>query len=1194
MFLNLLFFMSFVHLNCHSHYSILDAMGKPEAYLRKAKELGMNALAMTDNGAVYGLIEFYKAAQKLEVKPILGATVYIANEEEQVPHEIVLLAENNEGYRNLLSILTEGHLNNSIDGKPVINDQILQQFSKGLIVLSGGFRGDIVQTLLKEDLSAVKQRIQFYCETFGSDNFFLEIQKRDEIVEYAPVFQQIIDLSKELEIELVATNESRYIERKQVQAHDILVCIGEGVTVHGQDRKRYDGDYSLRSPEEMKELFVDYPQAIENTVKIAERCNVEFEFGGYLFPTFECPEGYDSESYLRHLCQEGLKERYGDPIPQVAQERLDYELDLVIKMGFAAYFLIVQDFVNFAKSQGIVVGPGRGSAAGAIIAYTLRITELDPIGYGLIFERFLNPERISMPDIDIDFQDDRREEVLDYVIGKYGREAVSQVITFGTMAAKAAIRDVGRALGYPYPEVDRIAKLVPPAVLGKYAPLQESIEDDPELNNVYKNEPRTKVLLDNAVLLEGSVRNVGTHACAVMIADQSLTNYTVLQRPAGQNEGMVTQYSMGPLESLGLLKMDFLGLKNLTIMNNCVALIKKRHGVEIDLDQIKLGDDDAFKLLQAGSTTGIFQLESAGMRRYLKELKPTELADIIAMNALYRPGPMQYIPQYIKGKHDPKSVKYIDKSFENILAETYGVAVYQEQILMIAQQFSGFSLGQADILRKAVGKKIPELLAEQRVKFVEGAVGKGHKEKFAKKVFDEVVEPFAGYGFNKAHAACYGYIAYLTAYLKSKYPAEFMAVLMTADQGNTDKVVFEINEARISGIEVLPPAINESFTNFTVVDEKTIRFGLGAIKGVGGATVQEIIEIREQDGDFESLDDLAKRVPFKLLNKKVIEALALSGSLDVLGDRKAIAESYEEVSDYAKSFQQSNDRSQTDIFGVMTDDSGAEPFKLKDVQKAGFMESLNWEKQYLGLFVSGHPLQGLSRYIGRRHTLIKNFKRKLCDAAIKIAGFIVSARRIMTKKGGYMMYMTLEDPTGKVEIVVFTRQYSAYSEILEEGNVVVVEGKLDWRQDKFQMRASSIKKVSLFRMIENAKAQGVYDPEEKVVMHEYDPEEDDSLEEKAEKEEKKEAPKKKTQLPPVKQKSAAASDRSDDREFMITIPKNANLETLEEVKKLLLASKGDRKVVIKIISGQGEKLIRVPFGVAITEEMQEKLANLLG
>ncbi len=1169
--------MSFVHLHNHSHYSLLDGLGAPKHFLEKAKELGMTAFALTDNGAVYGAIEFYKAAKKLDIKPIIGATVYVTDDYEapDLVYELVLLAENQEGYGNLLSLLTQAHMEHGQSGRPLADHALLEKYAKGLIALSGGINGEVAQKCLHDGVDQGEATVKRYQGIYGQEGFFLEIQKRPEIIEYTGVFQNIVALSKKTGAGLVATNDCRYVTKDRSQAHDILVCIGAGATVHSIDRKRYDGDYSLKSPEEMKEMFADLPEAIENTVKIADRCNVEFEFGGYLFPQYECPDGFDAESYLRHLCQEGLKQRYGDPVPKEAQERLDYELNLVHTMGFDAYFLIVQDFVNYAKDQGIIVGPGRGSAAGSIIAYTLKITELDPIKYGLIFERFLNPERISMPDIDIDFQDDRREEVLDYVIEKYGREAVSQVITFGTMAAKAAIRDVGRALGYPYTEVDRIAKLVPPAVLGKYAPLQESINEDPELGAVYKNEPRTKVLLDNAVLLEGTVRNVGTHACAVMIADRSLTSYTVLQRPAGQDEGMVTQFSMGPLEDLGLLKMDFLGLKNLTIMRNTVDLIDKRHGVKVDLGNIPLGDEGAFKLLQRGDTTGVFQLESAGMRRYLKELRPTELADIIAMNALYRPGPMQYIPQYIKGKHDPKSVKYIDPSFEGLLSETYGVAVYQEQILKIAQQFSGFSLGQADILRKAVGKKIPALLAEQRVKFVDGAIEQGHSKKFAQKVFDEVVEPFAGYGFNKAHAACYGYIAYLTAYLKSHYPAEFMATLMTADQDNTEKVVFEIEEARTSGLEVLPPAINESFTDFTVVDESTIRFGLGAIKGVGASTVSEIIAIREKDGKFENLEDFTKRVPYKLLNKKVIEALAYSGSLDEMADRRAIAESYEDIADFAKSFQGKNDQNQTDIFASM-DASEMDAFRLKDVTPTSFLEQLNYEKEYLGLFVSGHPLQGLSKYLRGKITLVKSMTRKMCDKNIDVGGLITLARRITTKKGDYMMYMTIEDPTGRIEVVIFTKTYNEFSPILQEGNTVFVSGKLDWRRDKFQVRARSIKKVSLERMIQNAKERGNYDPNERVKMHEHNGAEE---------------PKPEVEVAP--EGVEAPAEAVVVQPFIIRVPKTAQLSSLEEVKQLLLKAKGDRPTEIHIEKNDQVKRIKVPFGVLVTDELKAGISKIL-
>jgi len=1173
--------MNFVNLHGHSHYSLLDGFGSPKAIVQRAKELGYPAAALTDHGVTYGLIELYKEAKKEGIKAVLGCELYVAkrtrfDKEANVDNKsyhLTTLAKNNTGYENILKLVTEANLK-GFYYKPRVDYDLLEKHSEGLIALSGCLAGHLAKTILSENEQETEELIKKHIKIFGKENYFLEIQHNPEMPQQEIVNQKVKQLAEKHGLNLVATYDSHYPRKDDKAVHDILLCIQTGKTMDDENRMSYKGNYSLRDINELKDYFLDYPGAIENTVKIAEKCNVEFDFSKNLIPAFDTPKGSTAESHLRDLCEEGLKKRLKGEISKTYKERLDFELNTVHEMGFDTYFLIVHDFIKYAKEQKIMVGPGRGSAAGSIIAWSLAITELDPIHYGLFFERFLNPERVSMPDIDIDFADNRRDEVLEYVIKKYGRDKVAQIITFGTMAPKAAIRDTGRALGYPYAEVDLLSKAVPPSVLGKYAPLIKSIEEDPDLNAIYKNDPRAKRLLDYAKKLEGTVRHVGTHACAVIISEKPLTCYTALQYGAGNKNEIVTQFSAKPLESLGLLKMDFLGLKNLTVIEQTLNTVAKNTGKKINIEHISLEDKKTFKLLQRGDTTGVFQLESAGMRRYLKELKATQFNDIVAMGALYRPGPMEWIPKYIEGKHNPDKVSYLHDSFKEILQSTYGVAVYQEQILQLARDFAGFTLGEADILRKAVGKKDPKLLEEQREKFVKGAVNGGYKEKFAKEVFEKVVEPFAGYGFNKAHAVCYGLIAYQTAYLKAHYPTEFMNALLCSDANNTERVVIEIKECTEMGIEVLPPSVNESLNNFAVISENKIRFGLLAIKGVGESPIAEIIKERELNGQFKSIEDFSTRVPANIVNKKLIQAMAYSGALDEFGDRLEIAESYEEISKYAKQAQESASKGQTDIFGLLPEDEQqAGKLKIEANRKSTRLERLKWEKEFLGLYITGHPLQGLNRYIERKANLISKLTTKNLDKKIKIIGQVNELRRITTKTGTHMATFTIEDPTGRARTVIFPRSYKDYGALIEEGQIIGISGKLDNKRGQCQIICDSVKKVSLRVMLENAQESNSYNPKDKSYIGIKDVDDFVNAEStKTEKEEEEEI-------------------KTDKKTHKIEIPKTSTAETMQKLKQTLINNKGNTP--IELIIKSANKRIKLPFGVKLDAKLKKEIEILL-
>ena len=1077
----------FVHLHCHSTYSLLEALPSPEEVVLRAKELGHSAVGLADKGYTYGLMEFALSASKHDIKPILGIETYVAartrtDKESGIDtkrYPLVLLAENKEGWENLLKLATRAALE-GMYYKPRVDAELLKEYGKGLIALTGPISGAIPQAALAEDGDRITSLTEEYQSYFGKDNVYFELMELPNVTGQAEINHQLIKWGKELNVPLVATCNSHYCRAEDAEPHDVLLCIQKNA--HIDDPTRFsmrDSDFSMRPYEEIEKAFAHVPEALANTRTIADRCNVEIETGTYHIPRFPTEGGETEDAMLKRLCQEGLKERYNDPT-QECQERLDYELGIISQMGFSGYFLIVADFVNEAKRRGITVGPGRGSAAGSIVSYCLRVTDLDPLAHGLIFERFLNPERISMPDIDTDFADTRRDEVLEYVREKYGNDRVVQICTFGTLAARAAVKDVGRAYGIPFLEMNNLAKLIPER---PGTSLEEALETS-ELKAAYDTNETYKRIIDAALALEGKCRHVSVHACGVIITEEPCTHYTAVQRAPKDDETVITQTSAKPVEALGLLKMDFLGLTNLTVIQTTLEIIERTQGAKISMNEIPMDDKQTFKLLQKATTTGVFQFESAGMRRYLKQLKPTQFEDITAMAALYRPGPMDWIPSFIKRSHGQEEVKYLHPDLKEIFEETYGIGVYQEQILQLARTFAGYTLGEADMLRRAIGKKIKKELDAQREKFISGAVEKGYQKKLAEKIFDDVVMPFAGYGFPKAHAAGYAQIAYQTAYLKANYPVEFMAALLSSDAQRTDRVLIEIEECRAMGIEVLPPDINASLRHFTAIpsDKKgelgEIRFGLTAIKGIGDSSVLEIIRVREEGGPFASVEDFAKRLPGKILNKKVLESLSKAGALDCFAERGTLVEHYEKVVDFAKAAGDVSS-AQTDLFAQMDDsDSGAE-ISFPETEPASAQLCLQWEKEALGLYVSSHPLAGLTKYIAKKAQLIGRLTKDDVGKKVTLAGIVESVRKITTKKGEVMAMVIIEDPTAKIEVTFFPRTFAQVADLLEkEDTILVIGGTLDLRMGALQLRADAAKRASLTTMVKNAKSAGFFDEEE--------------------------------------------------------------------------------------------------------------------
>ncbi len=1057
----------FVHLHTHSHYSLLDGLAKIDGLVNRSKELGMDAIALTDHGNLYGAVEFYKKAAKAGIKPIIGVETYIApnghlNKRpkiDEMRYHQILLAKNETGWKNLIKLVTISYL----DGfyyKPRIDKELLKKHHEGLVCLSGCFSGEIGRLVAAKKMQEAEETARWYQNLFGED-YYLEVQP------HAPeLHAPLMTLGKKLGIPLVATQDIHYVNPDDKTAHEILLAVQTNTKLDDEDRlslKRFD--LSLQSPEQMEKHFAHIPEAIEHTWKIAEKCNWQLGLGKTFLPRFPLPEGKDSFEYLGNLIEERIGKRYPKTTDEV-RERLQMEMGVIKKTGFADYFLIVQDYITWARDHGIVVGPGRGSAAGSIVSYILGITNIDPLKYELLFERFLNPDRIQAPDIDVDFTDTRRDEVLAYVRERYGADHVAQIITFGTMMARAAIRDAGRAMSYPYALCDQIAKLI----TGLNIPLKDEIVSIPELKKLYTDNADAKKILDAALKLEGTARHASVHACGVVISPEPLTNFIPLQHAPQGEETILTQFEGHSVEDIGLLKMDLLGLKNLTIIEKTLRLVKEYHGVSIDIDAIPLDDAATFEIFQRGDTTGIFQFESQGMRRYLKELKPTNLEDIIVMVSLYRPGPMELIPQYINRKFGRETVNYIHPKLKPILEGTYGVGIYQEQMMRIARDLAGFTLAEADTLRKAIGKKIKSLLDEQEKKLIEGMTRNGIEKRIAVKIW-ELFPPFARYGFNRSHAACYAMISYETAYLKAHYPVEFMASLLNVSGTDVERISFLVSEARHHRIEVLPPDVNSSFQDFTVDSsirsqysqnfgghagqppqsdsgQAGIRFGLLAIKNLGANIVNAIIEERARGGAYTSLQNFLSRLYHRDMNKKSLESLAKAGALDSFGvERGTLLANIEELIKFNQAAKKISGSNQNSLFGNVST-FGA--LRLRPVEKTDTATMLGWEKELLGLYLTDHPMsEHLPKLNGKAKTIafaLSVPKQGEKSLKFRMAGVVSVMKKIVTKKGQPMLFVTLEDhENNSIELLVFSELLAKKPEVWEENRVVIVDGFLSWK-----------------------------------------------------------------------------------------------------------------------------------------------------
>lgn len=1192
----------YVHLHNHTHHSLLDGLTKVDELVQRVKSLGMSAVAMTDHGTLSGAIEFYKACTSEGIKPIIGIETYVAARtihdrdpaKDKARYHLILLAMNNTGYQNLMQLSTTANLE-GVYYKPRIDHDLLEKHNEGIIALSACAGGEIGESLRSGNYEEAKRIATWYKKVFG-DRYYLEIQDHEDWDVQKTINDGALRLGEELDIQCVVTSDAHYISELDQESHEVLLCVGTGAYLADEDRMSLrDFHLHVTDPKEIIERWGDKRASlITNTKAIADRCEVTLEFGKILIPTFPVPDGETEKTYLDRLVWQGLVWRYSgvsiddaaklsieecrEKLDEATVTRADYELGVIDSMGFNGYFLIIHDFINWGKGQGIIFGPGRGSAAGSIIAYALNVTELDPLKYDLLFERFLNPDRISMPDVDIDIQDTRRDEVIQYCVEKYGTERVANIVTFGKMAARAAVRDVARVLQVPYGDADRLAKLIPAPVQGRHIPLKTSIVEDPDLKREYETSPTARKVIDFAMRLEGTIRSHGVHAAGVVIAPDDIVKFAPLEM--SQKGVVATQYPMGPVEELGLLKMDFLGLSNLSIINNALRIIRKVHETEISLSEIPLDDAKTYELFQRGDTTGVFQLESSGMKRYLRELKPTVFEDIVAMVALYRPGPMQFIDDFIKRKHGEKEITYPHDSMQSALENTYGILVYQEQVMQISKEVCGFTGGEADTLRKAIGKKNMEMMQKMRDKMIEGGskhsgIDRGLMERFWKQL-----EDFAAYCFNKSHAACYGLIAYWTAYLKAHYPAAFMAAVMTSDLDDTDRLAIEISECKHMGLKVLPPDVNESFVEFGVVaGTNQIRFGMAAVKGVGTGAVEEILRARE-DGPFETIADFARRVNVRTVNRKAWESLVKAGAFDNLGDRSDILYNLDTILGYASKLQKERATNQADLFGGLADAVEMPEIVLETApEKHAEKERLQWERELLGLYLSAHPLDRYDAYFSEQTVPLASLKPEHDKKAVIVGGVISSARQIVTKSGSKMAFVALEDKTGEGEVIVFPSLFEELGDRLVQDEVVKVEGKISStdREGNSLGEAKIIADTFIFvsgEELDNYKATGKK-------MKELKPRKVTAN------------PKKKEAAQPQERYSYRPVDDREPPRLYVRVLNPTDHEKLHELKKLLNQYEGESEIIL-VLGEDKSSAMRLPFRIDPQPELQTAIGDIYG
>lgn len=1192
----------FVHLHNHTQYSLLDGLTKVPALMDQVKAYGMEAVAVTDHGTLSGAIDFYTNAINNEVKPIIGMETYVAARghldkdpaKDKPNNHLILLAMNDQGYQNLMRLSTVANL----DGfyyKPRIDHALLEKYNDGLIVLSGCIGGEVGEALQQEQYAKAKEIAQWYKSVFG-DRYYLEVQDHghpdhpDSWPVQVAANKQIFKLAKELDIPVVLTSDAHYLQHEDQEAHEILLCVQTGSFLSDEKRMSLkDFDLSVADPKALIERWgEEHPEIIKNTRAIAERCAINIELGKILIPKFPTPIGETEKSLLEKFVYQGLAWRYGGKSEAAAAklsvaeakktlskdiaERAVYELEVIENMGFSGYFLIISDFINWGKDNGIVFGPGRGSAAGSIISYALKITELDPLKYDLLFERFLNPDRISMPDIDIDIQDTRRDEVIQYCVEKYGKERVANIVTFGRMAARNAVRDVARVLQVPYAEADRLAKMIPPPVQGRHIPLATSLKEDADLKREYKDNEQSTRVFDLAMRLEGTIRSHGVHAAGVVIAPDDIVKFAPLEM--AQKGVVSTQYSMGPVEELGLLKMDFLGLSNLTIIKNALRIIKKVYGKDIDINTIPLDNVQTYELFQRGDTTGVFQLESAGMKRYLKDLRPTVFEDIIAMVALYRPGPMQFIDQFIRRKHGQEEIEYLHPKMENALSSTYGVLVYQEQFMQISKDLAGFTGGQADTLRKAVGKKIMTMMKKVKPEFIEGAIKHSDADPGLMEQFWAQLEEFANYCFNKSHAACYGLIAYQTAYLKAHYPAAFMAALMTSDYDDTDRLAIEIKECQAMGITVLPPDVNESFLEFAVVpDRKAIRFGLNAIKNVGTAAAEEIVRAREEAGGFKVLEDFFTHVNPRIANRKTVEALIKAGAFDGLAVRAHLLDNIDILVAFGAKVHKDESSGQADLFGMVDDLSHHSKPALHLAESASSItprEQLQWERELLGVYLSQHPLEAFRNLLSEQTVPLNELTAQHHNKAAQVGGMVTTFREITTKNGQKMAFATLTDEHHEIEVILFPNVYQQTIGLWESDKVVIIKGKVS-AQDKDGNISSEVKLMA---------------DEAREVTHEQA-----AAYQTTGRKPKKPRAGKVAAVVPAKT-TVPMSAKTVEQRMYIRVPDSKNQDMLIDLKKLIEANRGETEVVLVV--GNDKQVIRLPSRVDSAPESLDQVVALVG